>query len=975
MKQFIEDVRKNAISHGSLPFWSWNDKLEEKELRRQINNMHELNANGFFMHARGGLETEYMSEEWFDAIKICIDEAKKLGMQAWLYDENGWPSGFAGGKLLKDKSNQATYLVYEKANEFPKDENVLGVYVLIDNAPKRVTAPQGEGEYHIVKQCWDCSYVDTMDKSITKKYIALTHEEYKKRLPAEDFGKTAPGFFTDEPQYYRYATPWSNKMCEEFFNAYGYDVLDKLCALFIECEGYKEFRFDYYKLCHTLYIQNFIKPIYEWCRENNCRLTGHTIEETTLNMQMWCSGGVMPFYEYEDIPGIDYLSRNINDDVAARQIGSVCAQLGKTSVLSEMFACCGWDVTPKELKKIAELQYAGGVNTMCQHLYAYSERGQRKRDYPAHFSKHLPWQEKMKAFNGYFNNLGYMLSLGTECVNTLAIHPIHSAYLTYHRELDRESIAMLEDHFHALSDKLSQSQIQYHWGDETLLAKYGSVENGKLIVGKCEYKYVVIPSFETIDATTAELLKKYIACGGRVYVFGLHIENGIIPSRIEGRIADTSWIKENISFEEIERASLLNIEGERTTIKHQIRSTEYGKLYYTVNLSTERLKDKIKLKGVEGVKEIDIATLEERSVCGKTENGYFVFDEIFEDGQAHMYIESKIDDTACAKKEACAILFDKPFTLAEKPENQLTLDRFALSLDGGKTFSELRPIERIRDNLLSMRYKGEVTLKCEFEIKEITDKLTLFLEPLKNAKYSLNGNEVLPTERYWFDNCFKAVDVLPYAKIGKNEFAVTFDYFQRDYVYWVLYSGVSESLRNCLLFDTEIECMYLVGDFAVETLGKFTRQERNAFTYEGDFALKAQGGEVNSENIVLSGYPFFAGTVRFSNMYVYETGKGTVLNITGRFAVADVYVNGDLVKTLMFESSCDLCNYLKQGENTIEIAITSSCRNLLGPHHTVDPEPYGVTPQTFSFEKEWQDGKCSAYMSRYSFVRFGFDII
>ncbi|MBR4873461.1 MAG: glycoside hydrolase, partial [Clostridia bacterium] len=127
IKKLIEDVSKNAITHGSLPFWSWNDKLEENELRRQIRNMHDLEMQGFFMHARGGLETEYMSDEWYDAINVCIDEARKLGMEAWSYDENGWPSGFAGGKLLEDPQNFARFLICKEQSEYP-DGDVLAVY-------------------------------------------------------------------------------------------------------------------------------------------------------------------------------------------------------------------------------------------------------------------------------------------------------------------------------------------------------------------------------------------------------------------------------------------------------------------------------------------------------------------------------------------------------------------------------------------------------------------------------------------------------------------------------------------------------------------------------------------------------------------------------------------------------------------------------------------------------------------------------
>ena len=86
MQHFVEDIKKNALEYGSIPFWSWNDKLEEEELRRQINVMHDMGMKGFFMHARGGLETEYLSEEWYDCIRACVDEAKKLGM-AVLYLE------------------------------------------------------------------------------------------------------------------------------------------------------------------------------------------------------------------------------------------------------------------------------------------------------------------------------------------------------------------------------------------------------------------------------------------------------------------------------------------------------------------------------------------------------------------------------------------------------------------------------------------------------------------------------------------------------------------------------------------------------------------------------------------------------------------------------------------------------------------------------------------------------------------------
>ena len=92
-------MKVNADTYRALPFWSWNDRLEPERLREQIRQMKEQGIGGFFMHARGGLETPYMGEEWFEAVRVCIETAKELGMQAWAYDENGWPSGFADGRV------------------------------------------------------------------------------------------------------------------------------------------------------------------------------------------------------------------------------------------------------------------------------------------------------------------------------------------------------------------------------------------------------------------------------------------------------------------------------------------------------------------------------------------------------------------------------------------------------------------------------------------------------------------------------------------------------------------------------------------------------------------------------------------------------------------------------------------------------------------------------------------------------------
>lgn len=95
--QWKEVLQNPPKAYRPVPFWSWNDRLETEETRWQIAEMDKEGMGGFFMHARGGLQTDYMGREWMDNVTAGIDEGCKRGMYAWGYDENGWPSGFGSG--------------------------------------------------------------------------------------------------------------------------------------------------------------------------------------------------------------------------------------------------------------------------------------------------------------------------------------------------------------------------------------------------------------------------------------------------------------------------------------------------------------------------------------------------------------------------------------------------------------------------------------------------------------------------------------------------------------------------------------------------------------------------------------------------------------------------------------------------------------------------------------------------------------
>ena len=968
--KYTDELRQHSREYGSLPFWSWNDRLEPERLRAQIRDMHELGMNGFFMHARSGLETEYLSDEWYGAIKVCVDEAKKLGMEPWAYDENGWPSGFAGGKLLDDPYNHAKFIKSAVKDSF--DPDALAVYVIKDGRSRRVSAPEaGVDSYFCVYKHSDPTYVDTLNDIVTRKFIEATHEDYKARL-GDAFGTEMPGFFTDEPQYFRYATVWSDILPEEFREYYGYDIFSALDAMFTDFEGAQEFRYDYWRLAHELFINNFIKVIYDWCEANNCRLTGHAVEETFLAGQMWCCGGIMPFYEYEHIPGIDHLGRNYDQGIASKQLGSAAAQLGKEKVLSEMFACCGWDVSPLELKRIAESQYVAGINLMCQHLYPYSERGQRKRDYPAHYSQHLPWQKQMKHFDEYFNRLGYTLSRGTEIAPVLLLHPIHSCWLNYKREPDGITVAELDESLRKVSWDLYDRHIDFHYGDEDLMRKHGRVEDGKLIIGRQSYSCVVLPKLYSLDASTAKLLREFAAQGGRFVL------TDAAPDRIDGRTVDPGaldFLKSNTDIDTLAAESELRVSTRLHDVRAMLRRTERGRLAFVVNLTGETVKG-VRI-GLTGAAHLNVLDLEEgvfrrveTSCCEKC--GSLRTELDLEPGQSVLITEFEGENELEPIVRSASIRLDRPFASVTKPQNMLPLDHARISYDG-VNFEENRPIQLVRDILYRTRYAGDLWLRFEFSVKELPAEVCIAVEPMRIREITANGTSVTLTGSGWFDPSFLTADITPLLRPGVNDVTVKVNYFQRDYVYYVLYGGVSETLRNCLLFDTELETMYLFGHFGVDTsAGNFEEGPKNSLIYTGPIALTREPASIALADIPRSGYPFFAGCVEFETTVDYKPGDPTELTLKGRYSVAEIFVNGRFAKALMFSEHVNLAAWLRTGENVLRVRLVNSNRNLMGPHHNTDPEPLALGPIQFSYEGHWsEDGKCGWYHERYALVKFG----
>lgn len=931
-------MRETEKKYQCIPFWSWNDELDEEGLVKQVEWMNENGVGGFFMHARGGLKTEYLGKKWFDCIDACSRRAEELGMEAYAYDENGWPSGFVGGKLLEDIENHDRYLTYKMG---AYDEKAFVSYDTSGEALKRVTG--GENCLNVYWHYSACT-ADICNPEVVDQFLTQTHEEYKKRDRYH-----LKGFFTDEPQYYRWGTSYT-KMVEKYFREeYGEDIRDGIGLLFVEKEGYRAFRYKYWKAMQQLMLKNFAEKVYTWCDKNGYKLTGHYVEETMLRGQLWCCGGCMPFYEFEHIPGIDKLGRGIGASVAAKQVSSVAAQLGKKQVITETYGCCGWDVTPDELKRIAEYQYVDGINLMCQHLLPFTEHGQRKRDYPAHFSEVNPWVKKgFKDFNDYFSVLGKLLAESEEEVRVAMLHPIRSTYFNYKRAEDRtgNGIAELQDSWQNATVFMSEKQIQYHYLDETLLAKYGKVDGNKLVMGKCAYDYIVFPKIYTMDKTTEKLLREYVQAGGKVLLTDEK------PTYLEGEEYDYGYLSTNTSWEEIQSVQPYQaVCG--NYFRSVIRKDEEGKEFiYAVNLGKEMTVDFTLVNG-QTFTEYDIFKDEYKPIGTRVH---------FDENQSRvLYIGGEIPTE---EKPLKALRLGDKFTVCGEVENYLTLDFVRFSTDG-VAYSEPLHHMGVFDEMLKRRYKGKLYLKYEFTVEELPEKCLLLAEDTNTLGVQANGIQVERCGSSAVEKALYAYDVAKTLRKGLNEVVIEIDYYQSEQVYYALFGeNVTESLKNCLAYDTDIEAVYLKGSFGV--YGDLQQGKDETVVLGENFRLGKQKREISS--LIEEGYPFFAGDIVLKQTVSVEDTDYELV-IDKRFHLLEVKVNGKQAGRLMFGKRLDLSEVLHTGENELEITLTVGNRNLLGPFHTPEQENFGVGPGTFERPGTWKDGKSGILRESYAFVK------
>lgn len=1023
-----ERLKKRKLEEGFInppmicrgkPFWAWNDLCEEKELRRQIRIFKEMGFGGFFMHARTGLKTPYLGREWFKAIQTCIDEASKLQMEAWLYDEDRWPSGSAGGLATKDVKYRMKYLVYEKVApaDFSWDCESCGKYVFAIR-----TKDEKLEEYTALKRPEDLkmarnanfilvfhirtfnprtpynggAYLDTIDTESVSKFIEITHEAYLQQV-GDSFGVTVPGIFTDEPNC-RHAlgdkeqATWTDSLPKRFREYFGYDLVQKLPELFFDrADGkFSKARYDYYVCRSQMFIEAYAKQIGQWCGKHNLSFTGHGINEAPLSEQAMCSGSLMPFYAHMQIPGIDMLTDYRNEYITPKQCSSVARQFGKKWVLSEMYGCTGWDTTFATYKHIGDWQAVLGITMRCLHLSWYSMAGEAKRDYPASIHFHSPWWKEYLKLENYFARLNAVLTLGNAVCNVAVVNPIESYYFKWRadvgtREHD-DTIKAMDNLYASLTKWVLGAHVDFDFIDEALLPeqRVNVTRHDEVLfnVGKMSYKVIVVPPMLTIRRSTLKLLKEFTEQGGKV----IFIKD--VPEYIDAEYCADAKVFAQDKCIELNKTVLSNAlqkhcreisirdeDGrELEEIFHQLRKVDGDAVLFvsSIDLNQEYKKIFIRMEDSE-LENIQVQLWDAMSgkryalthiQLSESELEFCVDIPV---GESRLFVISHIHENLpeyvlVSKTEAFSIKHDQwDYTLDD--HNVLVLDRADCTLmQKGKSILNLNSQEILRiDDIV--REKLHYSKRTGAEIQPWAR------EKIRNAE---DRNIILKYE-FFIDNLPEseiklAIEQPENWKIKLNEYLVQWPAELNDW--WVdpaiktvtVPASFLRTSKNILTIegafneDVDLEMIYLLGDFAVSTDGIQSTMQK--------MPEKLKLGAVTTQ-----GLPFYSGNIAYKSSFNFAPKPDSRYWFEAKdfkASAIEISINGfEPVLCSHSQDKIEITDMLKKGRNEVCINLLGSRRNSFGPLHMSDERPVYISAASFRQNEyyKWQE--------KYKLVEYG----
>jgi hypothetical protein len=556
-----DSFRNPSRDFGILPFWFLNGELDPDEMRFQLAELRAKGMHGVILHGRYGLEMPYLGDTYLDRIRLGVEEANRLGLAAWIYDEMNWPSGTADKRVLRARPDLAQRylecvsfeirgpwfmcLTGEDSRylDFERSTPVAMFAIAEDGRVLDLTSNLSFGKvvpWEVPPGLWRVCYVvekradyyiDALDPEATETFLRLGYAPYLQALGngSRARGHSIVGFYSDEPAMHYFLTagdnaivPWTRDMFRRFRERNGYELRSRLVDLFFDLRPESaRTRHDFYNTTTELYSDAYYRQIHDWCRERGLLFTAHLLFEEWIRQLVRVEGNPFRHYEHMDVVAVDHLypvigTREAPDQHVAMKLASSAAHhFGSSRLICESFGGIFMDATMQRMKWIADWQYVLGVNVLNPHGFHYTFEGARKRDWPPSMFYQYPWWAYYGEFSTYISRLSELLTGGRHVAKVALLWPINAMFASYLPQGRTPEAAAIEGGLNLLTDTLLRLHHDFDYLDEDVLGR-AEVDDGVVRVADEEYELVVVPPMPYIRASSLDALERFVAGGGRV---------------------------------------------------------------------------------------------------------------------------------------------------------------------------------------------------------------------------------------------------------------------------------------------------------------------------------------------------------------------------------------------------------------------------------------------------------------------------
>lgn len=989
----IKNFQQPPSTYRPAPFWVWNDEITREKIREQLIGFKEAGMGGVFIHPRMGMITEYLSEEWYELYNYSLAVCDSLDMLLYLYDENAFPSGFAGGHVpaeYPEAYNQGNglqmhvlqQLSLSAGSKYPiilKQENEKFINIT-DNWENYLTIT---GDYYAFSKTYfqtgdpwfgGYTYADLLLEGMTEKFIDITFKGYNQHL-SHAYGNRIPAVFSDETRV-RPTEPnsvrWTPGFFELFEKKWGYDLKNHLPSLLMEIgPDWEKVRHNYYTLIGDLLIERWAKPYYYYAENIGLDWTGHYYEHDWPSPKN--GGDWAALAAWQHIPGIDLLFNYYAEDEisgwlsqfgshrAVRELSSVVNQMGRKRAISETYGAAGWQFDFKDMKRIADWQYALGVNFLNQHHSFMTIKGARKRDYPPSFSYHSSWWPYYRIFGDYYGRLSLALSAGQQVNDVLVLAPTSSAWMYYSPVENAPGYMEVGLSFQKFILELELARLEYDIASERNLQEFARVdENGQLIFGNRAYReFILPPDIRTIESTTFRLMQEWLKKGKTIHY------SGAIPDRIDGapdaRLRDVfeatkaQWKKiDNYDvshFTEQQSLQFTQSTPEKARAFHRRMQLDDGEILFIANINdTLSFSSTLVTEGNEIIY-LDALKGDMFTYPSVKEAGKLKFDINLEPTESALFFISRRAHSGFPEKTqkkipSREIRMDALAVKREQP-NTLTLDYADFEIAGREwkglyllhgVDSAFKKHGFIHGNPWhrAVQYKKRIVerdtfsigtgYKASFEINtaslpdEALSGIRAVVERGNLWHVKMNGKQVqAEAGEWWLDRDFGVFNIGPSMQNGINRLEVSIE---------------------PMSVHAELEPIYILGDFSLENHTKGWKLVPSDELTTGDWGKQ--------------GMPMYAGEVSYTASWKLSADE--IQKMDACFVqlnewqgiMATVQVNGVEAGIIGWPPyQLEVREHLTSGENTITVTVFGSLKNLMGPHHD-GPENRMAIPSMFT---------------------------